>query len=122
MKRKKSPDEMCVNASVFLLLGQMEGFEVKHVDEYHLTGIWLDMFVQWERRPASSTDARGENRAEARGEARPKPEQIKPKEAHRLEGLVSTSTFRRALLLVLLTTAGNLPCFSGQVSAHFRGE
>uniref|UniRef100_H3C6U8 polynucleotide adenylyltransferase n=1 Tax=Tetraodon nigroviridis TaxID=99883 RepID=H3C6U8_TETNG len=34
----------------------MEGFEVKHVDEYHLTGIWLDMFVKWERRPPSSTD------------------------------------------------------------------
>uniref|UniRef100_H3CAS4 Terminal uridylyl transferase 4 n=1 Tax=Tetraodon nigroviridis TaxID=99883 RepID=H3CAS4_TETNG len=43
----------------------MEGFEVKHVDEYHLTGIWLDMFVKWERRPPSSTDGRA-GRAAAR--------------------------------------------------------
>lgn len=80
---------MCFNTSHCLHLGQMEGFEVKHVDEYHLTGISLDLFVQWEHRPPSSTDGRGENRTDARGEARPKPEQIKPNEARCLEGLVS---------------------------------
>lgn len=67
----------------------MEGFEVKHVDEYHLTGIWLDMFVKWEHRPPSSTDGRGEKCADARGEARAKPQQMKPKEERCSEGLVS---------------------------------
>lgn len=62
---------------------------MKHVDEYHLTGISLGLFVQWERRPPSSTDGRGENRTDARGEARPRGEQVKPKEAQSLEGLVS---------------------------------
>lgn len=66
----------------------MESFDVKHVDEYHLTGISLDMFVQWERRPPSCTDGRGVNRSDARGEARPKPKQTKANEAC-LEGLVS---------------------------------
>ncbi|XP_027145901.1 terminal uridylyltransferase 4 isoform X3 [Larimichthys crocea] len=65
----------------------IEGFDVKRVDEYHLTGIQLDMFVRWERRPPSSTDGRGENRNEARGEGRSKPEQKKPDDAHYSDGL-----------------------------------
>ncbi|XP_039984566.1 terminal uridylyltransferase 4 isoform X3 [Xiphias gladius] len=65
----------------------IEGFDVKHVDEYHLTGITLDMFVRWEHRPPSSTEGRGENRNEARGESRPKPEQNKPDDARYSEGL-----------------------------------
>lgn len=73
-------------------LFQIEGFDVKRVDEYHLTGITLDMFVRWEHRPPSSTDGRGENRNEARGEGRPKPEQKKPDDTHYSEGLVSLST------------------------------
>lgn len=67
-----------------MFLFQIEGFDVKRVDEYHLTGIALDMFVRWERRPPSSTD----NRNDARGEGRPKPEQKKPEDAHYSEGLV----------------------------------
>lgn len=73
-------------------LVQIEGFDVKRVDEYHLTGIQLDMFVRWERRPPSSTDGRGENRNEARGEGRSKPEQKKPDDAHYSDGLVSVTT------------------------------
>ncbi|XP_060890627.1 terminal uridylyltransferase 4 [Labrus mixtus] len=65
----------------------IEGFDVKRVDEYHLTGIALDLFVRWERRPQSSTDGRGENRNEARGEGRPKPEQKKTEDSHYSEGL-----------------------------------
>ncbi|XP_042369285.1 terminal uridylyltransferase 4 [Plectropomus leopardus] len=61
----------------------IEGFDVKRVDEYHLTGITLDMFVRWERRPQSSTD----NRNETRGEGRPKPEQKKPDDTHYSEGM-----------------------------------
>ncbi|XP_068445814.1 terminal uridylyltransferase 4 [Clinocottus analis] len=61
----------------------IEDFDVKNVDEYHLTGISLDVFVRWERRPLSSTD----NRNEARGESRPKPEQNKPAEDYYSEGL-----------------------------------
>ncbi|XP_074524138.1 terminal uridylyltransferase 4 isoform X2 [Halichoeres trimaculatus] len=65
----------------------IEGFDVKRVDEYHLTGISLDMFVRWEHRPQSSTDGRGENRNEARGEGRPRQEQKKRDDAHYAEGL-----------------------------------
>ncbi|XP_041646970.1 terminal uridylyltransferase 4 isoform X2 [Cheilinus undulatus] len=65
----------------------IEGFDVKRVDEYHLTGISLDMFVRWERRPQSSTDGRGENRNETRGEGRPKQEQKKVDDSHYSEGL-----------------------------------
>ncbi|XP_029003599.1 terminal uridylyltransferase 4 isoform X2 [Betta splendens] len=67
----------------------IEGFDVKRVDEYHLTGIVLDMFVKWEHRPPSSTDGRGENRNETRGESRPKSEQNKPDESHYSEGLTN---------------------------------
>lgn len=62
---------------------------MKRVDEYHLTGIVLDMFVQWEHRPPSTTDGRGEHRSEARGEGRARPEQNKPDNSHYSEGLVS---------------------------------
>ncbi|XP_034438097.1 terminal uridylyltransferase 4 isoform X4 [Hippoglossus hippoglossus] len=65
----------------------IEGFDVKHVDEYHLTGIALDMFVRWEHRPPSSTDGRGENRNEARGESRSKLEKSKLDDSHYSEGL-----------------------------------
>ncbi|XP_018545836.1 terminal uridylyltransferase 4 [Lates calcarifer] len=65
----------------------IEGFDVKRVDEYHLTGIALDMFVRWEHRPPSSTEGRGENRNEARGESKPKPEQNKSEDTHYSEGL-----------------------------------
>ncbi|XP_010769923.1 terminal uridylyltransferase 4-like [Notothenia coriiceps] len=61
----------------------IEGFDVKRVDEYHLTGISLDSFVRWERRPPSSTDNRNDNR----GEGRPKPEQKKIDDSHFSEGL-----------------------------------
>lgn len=62
---------------------------MKHVDEYHLTGISQDMFVQWERRPPASADGRGETRAEARGDGRAKPEQVKLNDTRCLQGLVS---------------------------------
>ncbi|XP_047231094.1 terminal uridylyltransferase 4 isoform X2 [Girardinichthys multiradiatus] len=65
----------------------VEGFDVKRVDEYHLTGIFLDMFVKWEHRPPSSTEGRGENRNEAKAEGGSKPEQKKSDDAHHAEGL-----------------------------------
>ncbi|XP_069009017.1 terminal uridylyltransferase 4 [Embiotoca jacksoni] len=65
----------------------IEDFDVKRVDEYHLTGITSDTFVRWERRPPTSTDGRGENRNEPRGEGRHKPEQNKPNDAHYSKGL-----------------------------------
>ncbi|XP_055779188.1 terminal uridylyltransferase 4-like isoform X3 [Salvelinus fontinalis] len=52
----------------------IEGFDVKHVDEYHLTGIEMDIFVGWEHRPPS-TEGRGDGRGEGR---KAKPEQKKP--------------------------------------------
>lgn len=69
-------------------LVQIEGFEVKRVDEYHLTGIALDMFVKWERRTPSSADGRGENRGEGRADGKPKSEQKKFDEGHFTEGMV----------------------------------
>ncbi len=82
----------------FVFVFQIEGFDVKRVDEYHLTGITLDMFVRWERRPPSSTEGRGENRNEARGEGRPKPEQKKPDDAHYSEGMVSLATAHSCII------------------------
>lgn len=59
------------------------GFELKRVDEYHLTGICQDAFVRWEHRPVSS-----ENRNENRNENRAKPEPART-EPHSTEGLSS---------------------------------
>ncbi|XP_068175709.1 terminal uridylyltransferase 4 isoform X2 [Antennarius striatus] len=64
----------------------IEGFNVRQVDEYHLTGIKLDMFVSWERRPASSADGR-DNRSEARGEGKGKAEQMRADDDYCSEGL-----------------------------------
>lgn len=68
---------------------QIDGFDVKRVDEYHLTGIVLDMFVKWEQRPPTSTEGRGENRNESKAEGASKPEQKKSDDTRHTEGLVS---------------------------------
>ena len=62
---------------------QIEGFDVKRVDEYHLTGVKLDIFVGWELRPPTSGEGRGENKG--------KPEQKAPprRKSDATEGLVS---------------------------------
>lgn len=39
---------------------QIEGFDVKRVDEYHLTAIQLGHFVGWEHRPGSANEGRGD--------------------------------------------------------------
>uniref|UniRef100_A0A087XAY0 RNA uridylyltransferase n=1 Tax=Poecilia formosa TaxID=48698 RepID=A0A087XAY0_POEFO len=65
----------------------IDGFDVKRVDEYHLTGIVLDMFVKWEHRPPTSTEGRGENRNESKAEGGSKPEQKKSDDARHTEGL-----------------------------------
>ncbi|XP_027883781.1 terminal uridylyltransferase 4 [Xiphophorus couchianus] len=65
----------------------IDGFDVKRVDEYHLTGIVLDMFVKWEQRPPTSTEGRGENRNESKAEGASKPEQKKSDDARHTEGL-----------------------------------
>uniref|UniRef100_A0AAY4DIK9 RNA uridylyltransferase n=1 Tax=Denticeps clupeoides TaxID=299321 RepID=A0AAY4DIK9_9TELE len=60
----------------------IEGFDVKRVDEYHLTGVKLDQFVGWEHRPPSTGEGRGENRG--------KPDQKPPtqRKSDSLEGLL----------------------------------
>ncbi|XP_046725009.1 terminal uridylyltransferase 4 isoform X2 [Silurus meridionalis] len=40
----------------------IEGFDVKRVDEYHLTAIQSGHFVGWEHRPGSATEGRGDNK------------------------------------------------------------
>ena len=60
---------------------------MKRVDEFHLTGISLDIFVRWEHRTPSTTEGRGEHRGEHRVEGKPKPEPTKADG----EGLVSDS-------------------------------
>ncbi|KAG7257853.1 hypothetical protein CRUP_007426 [Coryphaenoides rupestris] len=53
----------------------IEGFNAKRVDEFHLTGISLDIFVRWEHRTPSTTEGRSEHRGgEHRVEGKPKPE------------------------------------------------
>ncbi|PWA21139.1 hypothetical protein CCH79_00009533 [Gambusia affinis] len=68
----------------------IDGFDVKRVDEYHLTGIVLDMFVKWEQRPPTSTEGRGENRNESKAEGASKPEQKKSDDTRHTEGLPPT--------------------------------
>lgn len=41
---------------------QIEGFDVRRVDEYHLTEMESTMFVGWEHRPAPANEGRGENK------------------------------------------------------------
>nr|XP_061791065.1 terminal uridylyltransferase 4-like [Nerophis lumbriciformis] len=65
----------------------IEGFDVKRVDEYHLTGIQSDMYVHWEHRPSSSSDGQGENRNEARVQGRSKPERRKTDKIQLSHGL-----------------------------------
>ncbi|XP_037553824.1 terminal uridylyltransferase 4 [Nematolebias whitei] len=55
----------------------IEGFDVKRVDEYHLTGIVQETFVKWERRRPSASEGRGENHSEAGGDGTSKPEPSK---------------------------------------------
>lgn len=61
----------------------ISGFQLKRVDEYHLTGICQDAFVRWEHRPPSS-ESRTENSAESRTKAEP----VRT-EPHSSEGLSS---------------------------------
>ncbi|XP_077389550.1 terminal uridylyltransferase 4 isoform X3 [Festucalex cinctus] len=67
----------------------IDGFDVKRVDEYRLTGIQSDMYVQWEHRPSTSSTTEGqmENRNKARGEGRSKPERNKPDNTQISHGL-----------------------------------
>lgn len=71
------------------MLFQIDGFDVKRVDEYHLTGIQSDMYVQWEHRPSRTTDGQVENQNDASGEGRAKTERSKPDKAQISHGLVS---------------------------------
>ncbi|XP_031430304.1 terminal uridylyltransferase 4 isoform X3 [Clupea harengus] len=50
----------------------IEGFDVKRVDEYHLTGVKLDIFVGWELRPPTSGEGRGENKGKPEQKAPPR--------------------------------------------------
>ncbi|KAJ7986329.1 hypothetical protein DPEC_G00338800 [Dallia pectoralis] len=58
----------------------VDGFDVKHVDEYHLTGIEFDIFVGWEHR-APSTEGRGDGRGDG-GRAKPVPKKPAVKRGH----------------------------------------
>nr|XP_023674765.1 terminal uridylyltransferase 4 isoform X2 [Paramormyrops kingsleyae] len=43
----------------------IDGFNVKLVDEYHLTGVELGQFVAWEHKPSGNGEARGEGKGKA---------------------------------------------------------
>ncbi|KAM9832244.1 terminal uridylyltransferase 4 [Neosynchiropus ocellatus] len=87
----------------------IEGFHLKHVDEYHLTGISLDMFVRWEHRPPASTEERGgENRTDPRGDGRAKQEHRRTEDTDPVVGLVSA----RTLLMFVSLLTFNPRCFS----------
>ncbi|XP_067086578.1 terminal uridylyltransferase 4 [Osmerus mordax] len=51
----------------------IEGFDLKTVDEYHLTGVEMDIFVGWAHRPPSANEGRGDGRGEAKAKPEPKP-------------------------------------------------
>nr|XP_055045307.1 terminal uridylyltransferase 4 [Misgurnus anguillicaudatus] len=51
----------------------IEGFDVKRVDEYHLTGMESSLFVGWEHRPVPAGEGRGE------GKGKPEPKNSKEK-------------------------------------------
>ncbi|KAI4883886.1 hypothetical protein NFI96_025619 [Prochilodus magdalenae] len=57
----------------------VEGFDVKRVDEYHLTGVQTEGYVGWEHRPGSANDSRdNKNKPEAQKPAE-KSENVKGK-------------------------------------------
>lgn len=65
---------------------QIKGFDVKRVDEFHLTGMELDLFVRWEHRPAPAGEGRGD------GKAKPEPKtqtEKKEKKGEYAKGKVS---------------------------------
>ncbi|XP_037397336.1 terminal uridylyltransferase 4 isoform X1 [Pygocentrus nattereri] len=58
----------------------IEGFDVKRVDEYHLTGVQTEGYVGWEHRPGSANDSRdNKNRPEAQKLAEKKTENVQGK-------------------------------------------
>lgn len=68
--------------------GQIKGFDVKRVDEFHLTGMESGTFVGWEHRPAPA----GEGRMD--GKAKPEPKthtEKKEKKVEYTKGKVSVS-------------------------------
>lgn len=75
---------------------------MKRVDEYHLTGISLDMFVRWEHRPPSSAEGRGDSRGESRGDGRHKPAQKQPDDGHYSEGLVSPTEANKIRMIAII--------------------
>lgn len=62
---------------------------MKRVDEYHLTGVKLDIFVGWEHRPPSSGEGRGENKG------KPEPKAPPRRRSDATEGLVSEQRHSR---------------------------
>lgn len=58
----------------------IEGFDVKRVDEYHLTGMKSTLFVGWEHRPAPAPEGRGENKG--RPEPKSSTEKMEKKRDH----------------------------------------
>uniref|UniRef100_A0A8B9LGX1 RNA uridylyltransferase n=1 Tax=Astyanax mexicanus TaxID=7994 RepID=A0A8B9LGX1_ASTMX len=72
----------------------IEGFDVKRVDEYHLTGVQTEgLYVGWEHRPGSASDGRRDSR--------PKPETQK-REAEKKSENVQESVSLGQLWLELL--------------------
>lgn len=57
----------------------IKGFDVKRVDEFHLTGIESDSFVGWEHRPAPAGEGRGD------GKAKPEPKTQTEKKEKKVE-------------------------------------
>ncbi|XP_061681488.1 terminal uridylyltransferase 4 isoform X3 [Syngnathoides biaculeatus] len=69
----------------------IDGFDVKCVDDYHLTGIHSDMYVQWEHKPSRTMDGQEQNRNKAKGEGKSKPERSKSDKAQFSHGLARLS-------------------------------
>lgn len=66
----------------------IKGFEVKRVDEFHLTGVQSEVFVGWEHRPAPAGEGRGD------GRSKPEPKTPIEKKEKKLEQTTGKSRLK----------------------------
>lgn len=97
-----------LHVSCFWVSDQIEGFDVKHVDEYHLTGMESTLFVGWEHRPAPPSEGRGDNRGKP--EAKRSADKMEKKGKH-ASGKVTARCDHFLVQTVLYRQKNNHVCF-----------
>lgn len=94
--------------SCFWVSDQIDGFDVKRVDEYHLTGMESTLFVGWEHRPAPPSEGRGDNRGKP--EAKRSADKMEKKGKH-ASGKVTARCDHFLVQTVLYRQKNNDVCF-----------